>query len=171
MNAGLTAPVLALALLHSLAPAASCNRATIAGAQAVAILGHHAYVVAGSSGLFIFDISDPAAPVLAGSYDTPGQALGITVAGNYAYVADGSDGLLVLDVSDTSAPIKVGSFDTGDPARAVTTSAGHAFVAAGASLQVLYVSDPVVPALTGKEAPAKTQARGPAKATPGKAVR
>ena len=171
MNARLAAPVLALVLLHALAPAASCNRATLAGAQAVAVFGHYAYVAAGSSGLFVLDISDPAAPVLAGSYDTPGQALGVTVAGNYAYVANGSDGLLVLDISDPSAPIKVGSFDTEDPARAVTTSTGHAFVAAGTSLQVLYVGDPAVPTFSAKTAPAKAPAKGPVKPTPAKNVR
>ena len=47
------------------------------------------------SGLQVFDISDPADSVLAGSVDTPDHALGIHVAGSHADVADGSDGLHV----------------------------------------------------------------------------
>jgi len=40
------------------------------------------------NGLVVVDISDPAAPSLAGHYDTAGYAYGVTVSGDYAYVAD-----------------------------------------------------------------------------------
>ena len=45
-----------------------------------------AYIAAGYSGLYILNISNPAAPVEIGAYDTPGQAYDVVVSGSYAYV-------------------------------------------------------------------------------------
>jgi len=52
--------------------------------QGVVVTGTYAYVAAGDSGLRIINVSDPAAPANAGSYDTPGFAEGVAVAGNHA---------------------------------------------------------------------------------------
>jgi hypothetical protein len=57
-------------------------------------------VADGYSGLQIINISNPAAPSLAGTYDTTGYAYRVQVVGNYAYVADRYGGLKILDVSD-----------------------------------------------------------------------
>ncbi len=63
------------------------------------LAGSYAYVADGSSGLQVIDVSNPASPTLAGSYDTPDYAFGVFVAGSYAYVADRETGLLIFDVS------------------------------------------------------------------------
>ena len=74
----------------------------------VAISGDYAYVADYTNGLVIVDISSKAAPTLAGSYDTAGQARGVAVSGGYAYVADWWNGFVILrtDASgtDTTPP-------------------------------------------------------------------
>jgi hypothetical protein len=50
-----------------------------------------------AAGLRIVNVTFPAVPVLAGSYDTPGSAHGVALAGQYVYVAD-EYGLLILSV-------------------------------------------------------------------------
>jgi hypothetical protein len=49
-------------------------------------------------GLQVLDITNPASPALAGSYDTPGSAFGVAIDGDHAYVADYFSGLEVLEV-------------------------------------------------------------------------
>lgn len=51
------------------------------------------------SGLQIIDITDPAHPILAGGYNTPGYAEDVVVAGNYVYVADYTAGLQVVKIN------------------------------------------------------------------------
>jgi hypothetical protein len=53
-------------------------------------------------------VSNPAAPVRLGGYNTPGYAEGVAVVGNLVFVADGSRGLQVIDVSNPAAPVPVG---------------------------------------------------------------
>jgi hypothetical protein len=47
-------------------------------------------------GFRLIDISNPAAPIEVGFYDTPGYTSGVAAIGNYAYVADGEGGLVIL---------------------------------------------------------------------------
>jgi hypothetical protein len=46
----------------------------------------------------VIDISNPASPTLAGSYDTPGEAWAVAISGDYAYVGDAASGLQVIEV-------------------------------------------------------------------------
>ncbi|MDD1415726.1 DUF4347 domain-containing protein, partial [Dolichospermum sp. ST_con] len=62
-------------------------------ANAVTVVGNYAYAV--GDRLEIIDISNPAQPVVKGSYKVGGQS--VQVVGNYAYVAGGS-GLQVIDI-------------------------------------------------------------------------
>ncbi|MCL4554068.1 MAG: cell wall-binding repeat-containing protein [Actinobacteria bacterium] len=63
------------------------------------------------SGLQIIDVSNPVAPVLLGSLDTPGDAREVAISGTTAYVADAAAGLQVIsrglgyswEVSDSAA--------------------------------------------------------------------
>ena len=57
-----------------------------------------AYVANYTQGLMIINISDPANPVLAGSYNTPGEAVGLFVVDKYVYVAD-SYSFMILETS------------------------------------------------------------------------
>ena len=92
----------------------------------------------------------PFVPSLAGSYDTPAQALDVAVAGNLAFVADFSSGLQIVDISDPTAPTFVGSYDTPGSAYGVAVDGDLAFVADQSSgLQIIDISDPTTPILTG----------------------
>ena len=84
-----------------------------------------------SSGLRIINITNPAAPTLAGFYDTPGYAYGVAVSGNYAYVADGSQRL--ADPQHHAIPLP-------RPWRAFTTPHGGAF-GRGRQRQLCLVAD------------------------------
>src|SRR5690349_18782671 len=72
-----------------------------------------AFVCRGATGLMILDISDPAAPQLVTTYNTPGTCFDVAAAGNIVYVADGASGLLVLDVFNPASPQVVTTFTPG----------------------------------------------------------
>lgn len=96
-----------------------------ASANEVVALGDHAYVAAGAAGLQIYDIGDPASPVLLGTCDTRGVASDVSVAGDYAYVADGAAGLEIVNVSDPAAPHLVSNLALPAPARRLALSRGR----------------------------------------------
>ncbi len=61
----------------------------------IVLAGGYAYVAAGSAGLIVIDVSNPAAPVQVGAVDTAGDARGVALAGTHAYVADAWMGIAV----------------------------------------------------------------------------
>jgi hypothetical protein len=111
----------------------------------VIISGNYAYLACGHSGLRIIDISNPEAPVLAGSIGTS-DATDVTVSGSYAYVADYSDGLKIIDISNPSSPILKGSIAISSDAMKVIVSGNYAYVGTPFSgLRVIDVSNPDIP--------------------------
>jgi hypothetical protein len=83
-----------------------------------------------NGGLRVVDVSNPAAPVESGFFETPRFAEGVAVAGGYAYVADGDGGgLRVVDVSNPAALTEVGFYNTLGWAEGVTVVGSYAFVA------------------------------------------
>jgi len=81
-----------------------------------------------AEGLAIVDVSDPANPALAGSYDTPDYAVGVYVSGDYAYVADWHSGLHIIDVSDPANLAPAGSYDALTDTFGVFISGGYVYV-------------------------------------------
>jgi hypothetical protein len=103
-----------------------------------------------AAGLQVIDISNPAAPVRVGGYDTSGIATDVAVAGQYAYVADYLAGLQVIDVSNPAAPVPVGGYDTNGSCVDVVISGSHAYLADyAAGLQVIGVTNPSTPSWVG----------------------
>jgi hypothetical protein len=115
----------------------------------VAASGSYAYLIVGTQGLLVVDVSDPSAPIEVGSHSTRGYAQAVALAGHYAYVANRSEGLTVLDVSDPMRPAEVGFLDTVGSAWDVAVSGGRAFVAdySQGGLQIVDVSHPSSPSL------------------------
>jgi hypothetical protein len=75
----------------------------------MAVSGDSLYV-SSVSGLEIFDISNPAEPLPAGSYQGGASSYsGVAVRGSYAYAVEYYQGVRILDVSDPSHPVSVGS--------------------------------------------------------------
>jgi hypothetical protein len=119
-------------------------------AYAVAVSGDYAYLAAGTGGLFIIDIRDPAKPQRVGGYDTSGSALGVAVAGNYAYVAAYGRGLQVIDTRDPAHPQWVGGYPGRCDARAVAVADNYAYVADCLDgLEVIDIRDPANPQRVG----------------------
>ena len=121
----------------------------IGDAYDVAVAGNYAYVADGWGGLRIINVTDPAAPTRAGSYNTPRNANGVAVAGNYAYVADGWGGLRIVDVTDQAHPSEAGFYDTPGYANSVAVAGNYAYVADSGGLRIINVTDPAAPTRAG----------------------
>jgi len=65
-------------------------------AWGVAVSWPYAYLADQAYGVQIMDVSNPAAPQLAGAFATAGEAYGVTAAGSLVYVADLRGGLVLL---------------------------------------------------------------------------
>lgn len=107
--------------------------------------------VTGLGGVFIADLSNPAAPFLLGSIHMGNTLMDLCLRGDLAYVADQYGALTILDVSVPSAPRIAGwSWEASTVGRVVTGS-GHAYVAdALFGLHVLDLADPVHPSVAGR---------------------
>lgn len=109
---GLLAPMLASAQI-GLVNIAHTNDG--GNAQGIAVSGNYAYLAAGTNGLLIYDVSNPAQPLNVG-HSVSNLSEGFTVydvvvSGNYAYaVVTGNtvvSGLFVFDVSNPAAPAEM----------------------------------------------------------------
>jgi hypothetical protein len=111
-------------------------------AERIFVSGNIAYLADGTSGLAIFDISNPAAPVLLTTY--PGTTSGVYIVGNYAYVT--GSGFKILNVSNPAAPVLVGGSSDVAVGGDIYVNEGYAYIA-DTSLKVINVSDPASPTL------------------------
>lgn len=80
----------------------------------VVVAGTTAYVADWLFGLRIYDVADPASPILLGSVQTGGAPSGVAIAGTKAFIAEGTGGgrLLVYDVTNPATPTLAGSILT-----------------------------------------------------------
>ena len=114
-------------------------------ANAVTAVGNYAYAV--GDRLEIIDISNPAEPVVKGSYKIS-YGRGVQVVGNYAYVADYRD-LQIIDISNPTTPTLKGSYYTSGDALGVQVVGNYAYVATSDRLQIIDISNPTTPTLKG----------------------
>ncbi|NOZ69907.1 MAG: hypothetical protein GXP46_11870, partial [Deferribacteres bacterium] len=122
------------------------------------VQGDLVYAMVGSE-LWIFDVTDPSTPVLAGTFTDDvlasfySPAPSILVSGGLAYIA-GAGTLSVVDVSDPAAPVLAGRIDilpaSYGGAYEIQISSNYAFISAGGNgLNVVDVSDPERPVFAG----------------------
>ncbi len=110
--------------------------------------GNLVYLIVGTQGLLLVDVTDPAHPVEVGSNSTRGYAQSLALGGGVAYVANRGDGLTILDVSDPMRPVEIGRLDTPGSAQAVALRGQLAAVAdQRGGLQLVDVSKPTSPVL------------------------
>lgn len=114
----------------------------------VVLAGGYAYVADWFYGLRVYDVSNPASPVLVGSLETGGYPSGVAVAGDRAFIAEGTDGgnLRVIDISNPANPTLLGTIST-SKALDVEVRDGLAYVAdqevfGPGGLRIFDVSDP-----------------------------
>lgn len=96
--------------------------------NAVYVEGSKAYVAAGTNGVFVYNISNPASPALLGSFNTAGEAKEIVASGNYIYVADGTGGFVMLDAGNLSNITMTDSVKFGSPAKLLALNGNFALV-------------------------------------------
>ena len=81
--------------------------------------------------LAIFDLSDPAEPVLRSTVTAPGNAQSVALLGDLAFVAALNAGLHEIDISDLDNPQYLGTHPMSQDGDRVATSAEAVFVVAG----------------------------------------
>ena len=130
-------------------------------AYGLAVSGSYAYVTQG--GLRIYDISNPSAPAQAGYFNFSGgdKASRLVIQGNYVFIAAQANGVYVIDISDPAHPAQVGLYDlhgrddphVDDPFEYwdVSVAGSTAYIAVNhpAGLEIVDISNPASPALTG----------------------
>ncbi len=90
---------------------ATVGRVTLpSGTGDIALLGNVVYAVGGASGVYAVDVSNPAAPAIVATTDTPGNAtaLAMDASTNRLYVGDTTD-VAVLNIATPTAPTLLGS--------------------------------------------------------------
>ncbi len=112
--------------------------------------GTYAYVAMSELGLRVIDVSNPSAPTLLQTLETPGRAYDVAAAGTTVYVADGQSGLQVVDVANPRLPTLVANVETPGDARGLTLAGSSLYLADGeAGLQVLDIANPTLPRIVG----------------------
>jgi hypothetical protein len=124
------------------------------GGTEIALVGSVAYVVAGTGGLQMIDVSSPTAPRVLSTFDTPDTAWGVAAANGYVYVADGST-ILVVDARTPSQPVLRGTLATSASALAIVGT--KLYVVDGLQFKVVDVSNPAAPTLQAAVAGYDTQ--------------
>ncbi len=120
------------------------------GMIGIFVVNSFAYVADFIDQLRIINISNPAAPVETGFFNTSGYALDVFVMDSFAYVADANAGLRIINVSVPSNPVETGFYDTGESAMGVFVVDSFAYVADDyAGLRIINVSVPSNPVETG----------------------
>ncbi len=98
--------------------------------QKLDISGNYAFLADSLTGLWILDISNPMAPIVAGRFDTSASFSDIFIAGNKAYLTD-TLGFTIVDISSISAPVFNGHYSVASRFRisALAVSGNYAYIA------------------------------------------
>jgi hypothetical protein len=116
----------------------------------IAVAGQYVYV-SGTTGLHIFDRSNPVAPVAVGTYAPKDVVLSdLDVAGHYVYISgsvpNSSAGIRIVDVGNPAAPIEVGSYTRpGVVMLRVVVRDTYAYIGSSKGLRIVDVSNPAAP--------------------------
>ena len=103
-----------------------------------------------AAGLQIINITNPASPILAGTYNTPGWAYGVAVDGDLAFVGDWDAGLQIINITNPASPTLAGTYNTTGSAYGVAVAGDLVFVAdVWSGLQIISITNPGSPTLTG----------------------
>ncbi len=116
---------------------------TSTGTMAVAALG--------TAGIWLVDLTTPAAPSLLGTYPLPGLAEAVVLnnTATLAYVADASGHLQIINISNPQTPTLAGSLSMSGWQIDVGIAGSWAYLLDNCTLQVVNVSNPAQPVLAG----------------------
>ena len=143
----------------SLAVTRVANVPTTGSALSLAVDGDRLFVGLGDgpaqvAGLEILDVSEPATPVLVGSYRLPREGTGlrvrdVAVQGTRAYLAAGAQGVRVLDIADPASPQELGVFTSRFHAVDLVVVGTRVYVVSLAGMTILDASDPAAITVLG----------------------
>ncbi|HNH06146.1 MAG TPA: hypothetical protein PLF18_15475 [Anaerolineales bacterium] len=135
----------------------SCDK-TIDSLASIAIFENYAYISSSSAKgdkIVVMDISQPTQAKQINAYDTS-YAGNIAVTGDYIYTSTGYAWFQVLDISDRNNPIEtelsytLNSTNNRNDIRKVVTVEKYAYIVVeDVGIQILDISDPVHPLITG----------------------
>ena len=119
------------------------------------VVGHHAFLAMGESGVQVVDVSGPSAPAVVGTFDAGDRVVDLDVQDSLAVLLVGSfqplATLHLVDVSDPANPVHIGTWTyTGWGPHGITDVAlkdTFLLVLAEESLFVLSVAEPSMPVL------------------------
>ena len=107
----------------------------------------------------IFDVSNPASPLLVGSHRygsfMSDPIADIDISGKYAYLAETDGRLIIYDVSNPSSPSLISSISAGFSLLGVQVSGNYAYISSlygedgGGWLRVMDISNPASPIIIG----------------------
>jgi hypothetical protein len=96
----------------------------------VFVKGNNAYL-ADLGSLIVVDITDPATPIIIGSFETtPVTSSFVAVKDDYAYIGDTTKGFSVFDVSDKTNPIQLDHIDVLDGVLGLEISGNYLYIIA-----------------------------------------
>jgi hypothetical protein len=123
--------------------------------DSVAVSDGYAYIVSArypwtESTFEVFDVRDPADPILVGSLAVGNQWASVVISGRYAFLnqLDSLEWTVhVIDVGDPSAPVEVGMFDGVGEIAAV--AGGYAYAVESRGMWILDLTNPMSPVPAG----------------------
>ncbi len=99
-----------------------------------------------SSGLKIYDITNPENPVYINSYNIPGHATGDFIfRDKFIYFAAGTKGLIILDISDIHNPVKTGAYAASGFVQNLDIKDNLAVLGGDGGLKFIDISDSTYP--------------------------
>ena len=105
---------------------------TLFQSRAVEVVGNYAYVNDYNYQVHLFDLSNPAAPVLASKIVSAySQPTGVAAADGVVYIGGASSGLYVYDASDPALPYLLGAVYPPEYANSIEVAGGYVYMADG----------------------------------------
>ncbi|MFO7650068.1 MAG: hypothetical protein R6X13_01845 [bacterium] len=117
---------------------------SVGGANAVKVVGNHAYVANAGSGLAVLDVSNPASPTYIGVCSTTTYPRSVALADTFAYVADAQGGMHTISIAVPAEPRRLAVLPTGFAVHAAAAG-GLVYLAADSRLTCLDMADPQSP--------------------------
>lgn len=112
----------------------------------MAMSADYAYLAARDAGLWLIDLSTPAAPLRVSTVPAAGFAMDVAVHDEFAYLADRGGGLYIVDVSSPRLPAVASVFPPPDEFWSVAVGDGYAYLGDRTfGLRVADVTDPTTP--------------------------
>jgi hypothetical protein len=150
---GVGTPGFVIINLADLTLAGSFN--TPGSANGTAIVGTTLFVADGASGLGIYNVANPAAPTLIGSYATGSFCTFVQVRDNLAYLA-GNFGLTILDVTNPAAPVLRSTTSVGDTTYEMSFVGSDLYLAGLTGARRFDITDPAAPVVLAQFSPANS---------------